>query len=330
MPNWNTMKTDNSDLVFVGKIVDLQPISNADFIVSATVICGSGGRWKGIVRKSDFSLQDKCLVYLPDSLIPESAEMQFMKDSNWRVKMRRFKGVPSEVVIMPICDDLSTWGIGQDVTKLLGVTKYHKPISPHLQGIAKGPFPSLIPKIDEDNYQRCPELVDQLVGKHYYITEKMDGSSTTAFRYKDEFGVCSRNLELIRNPNNGYWAVAIKYKLEERLPKDIAIQWETCGPGIQCNPSGLKELDGFVFSAYNMFEHRYLEMTELWSLIDYLKMPTCKVLHVGSSFNKEGIELLGEGNYEVGRPREGVVVRSQENCNGKPISFKVINLNYEK
>lgn len=51
----------------------------------------------------------------------------------------------------------------------------------------------------------------------------------------------------------------------------------------------------------------------------------------GTSFSSDGIEILGEGTYSNGKQREGVVVRSIDNLLGhKPISFKVINLNYEK
>lgn len=316
-------------LVYVGKIIDLQPIQNADFIVSATVVCGQGGKWRGIVRKNDFIMTDLCIVFLPDSLIPERNDMMFMKDSNWRVKMRRFKGAPSEVVIIPIRETIQP--IGTDITELFGVTKYHKPVPAHLQSIAKGLFPDFIPKTDELNYQRYPELVDQLVGKPYYITEKADGSSTTAFKWKGQFGLCSRNLELERNPDNGYWKVAIEYNLEEKLPEGIAIQWETCGPGIQSNPMGLTEIAGFAFSAYKIDEHRYLNAYEFTILCKTLEFPTCEITKWDQEFNKDGLEYLGEGKYKNGKQREGVVVRSQENIEGgKPISFKVINLDYEK
>lgn len=314
-------------LVYIGKIIDLQSIEGADFIVSATVVCGQGGKWKGIVRKEDFSIGARCVVFLPDSLIPERSDMAFMKASNWRVKMRRFKGAPSEVVIIPTQFDLA---IGVDCTSHFGVIKYHKPIPPHLQGLAKGNFPDFIPKTDELNYQRHPELVDSLVGKYFYVTEKADGSSTTAFRYKDQFGLCSRNLELERNENNGYWQVALRYKVEERLPEGIALQWETCGPGIQSNPMGLTEINGFAFSAYNIEERRYLEMREFLNLCDAIKFPTVKVISIGGPFSKEGLEMLGEGLYDNGKQREGVVVRSQDNQGHAPISFKVINLNFEK
>lgn len=317
-------------LVFVGKIVEERPIEGADFIVSVTVVCGQGGKWQGVVRKHDFVSTRLCAVFLPDSLIPESEEMLFMKASNWRVKMRRFKGAPSEVLIMPCHSGYGTLDIGKDITALYGVTKYHKPMPAHLQGEAKGYFPDFIPKTDELNYQRHPELVENLIGKPYYVTEKADGASTTAFRYKGEFGLCSRNLELVRNENNGYWKVAMNYNLEANLPEGIALQWETCGPGIQSNPMGLSEIDGFAFSSYDIQEHRYLNMHEFYTLCEKLKFPTCRPLTIKQEFSKEGIELLGEGLYASGHQREGVVVRSQENYGSAPISFKVINLNFEK
>lgn len=322
---------ESDRLVYVGKIINIEPIEGADFIASATVVCGEGGKWKGIVRKDQFEVGDWCNVYLPDSLIPPNEAMKFMESSGWRVKMRRFKGAPSEVVIMPMPRPYQEgMRVGDDLTLFFGITKYHKPVPAHLQGMAKGHFPDFIPKTDELNYQRYGDLVDKLVGKPWYMTEKADGSSTTAFRYKGEFGICSRNLELVRNPNNGYWKVAEKYNLEERLPEGFAIQWETCGPGIQSNPMGLKEIDGFMFSAYNMEEKRYLTFKELKELSIKIQFPTVRILEWGHSFFKQGVEVRGEGIYSNGKQREGVVIRSQQNDGHAPISFKVINLNFEK
>lgn len=330
------------NLVYIGKIIDLQPIEGADFIVSATVVCGGGGKWRGVVRKADFLLGDLCIVFLPDSQLDPDihAYLPFMKDSSWRVKMRRFKGAPSEVLITGFDSDLGEkvtykhacfFDCGIDITQIMRVYKYCKPIPAHLNGLAKGDFPGFIPKTDEPNYQSNLGLVDILVDHPYYITEKADGSSTTAYRWRGVFGVCSRNLDLVRNEDNGYWKVAIKHNLEENLPEGIALQWETCGPGIQANPMGLDEISGFAFSAYNISEQKYLDGEELICLCQKLGFPMCKIVDLGLSFSKEGVETLGEGLYANGKEREGVVVRSQQNYYyDNPISFKVINLNYEK
>ena len=86
-----------------------------------------------------------------------------------------------------------------------------------------------------------------------------------------------------------------------------------------------------VFSAYDIENKRYLEINELKSLCDNLSMPTCRILEIGEPFDFDEIGNLGEIKYENGKPGEGVVIRSLSNVLGhKPISFKVINLGYEK
>lgn len=323
-------------LVYTGRIIALEEIPNADFIACATVVCGKGGKWKGIIRKAEFELGKLCIVYLPDSLIPQSNDMKFMESSNWRVKMRRFKGAPSEVLITS-CDFTAVIfngvEVGWDVTEMFGVTKYHKPVPANLQGKAKGEFPGFIPKTDEPNYQNSEgqEGIEKLAGKPFFITEKADGSSTTAFKYKGQFGVCSRNWELERDQENGYWKVAIQHQLEERLPEGYAIQWETCGPKIQSNPMGFTDITGLAFSVYDIQNKKHLVFHEFINFCTQLKFPMVKFVKSGESFSTENLDTLGEGTYTNGRQREGVVVRSKANELGhKPISFKVINLNYEK
>lgn len=330
----------DTGLVYIGKIISMEDIPGTDFISSATVVCGNGGKWKGVVRRSDFKENDLCIIYLPDSIIPPNDDMKFMESTQWRVKMRRFKDAPSEVVITK--DELYYSGgfcVGRDITFEKGVTKYRKPIPANLQGKVKGEFPGYIPKTDEPNYQIVPELIEELIGKPYYITEKADGSSTTAYKYKGKFGVCSRNWELERDEENGYWKIAIKYNLEEKLPEGYAIQWETCGPNIHGNPMGWKEITGLMFSAYDINEKRYLDFIELYDLSIKLDFPMVRIYLSDADFDFENVELLAEGSYingekgtySNGKQREGVVVRSQKNLLGhKPISFKVINLNYEK
>lgn len=320
-------------LAYIGKVIAIEEIPNADFIACATVVCGKGGKWRGVVRKSECDIGLLVTVYLPDALITEAHAkeygMEFMKSSNYRVKMRRFRGAPSEVVIMPI--QVAGGDVGSDITEMLNVTKYHKPVPANLQGVAKGEFPGFIPKTDEPNYQTVPEMIEALVRKPFFITEKADGSSTTAFKYKGNFGICSRNWELERDENNGYWKVAIQHKLEERLPEGFALQWETCGPKIQSNPHGFTEVTGLAFSAYNIEEKRYLTFDEFVNFCTELRFPMVPILAMDDCFYKDGLETLGEGCYKNGKPREGVVVRSTTNYYGhKPISFKVINLNYEK
>lgn len=321
---------ENTGLVYIGKIIELEKIVDANFVVSATVICGKGGKWKGVIRKADFEINQLCVVYLPDSLIPPSEDMKFMESINWRVRMRRFRGSPSEVLIMPCTHKDPVFGM--DCTALMGVTKYYKPIPVNLDGVVIGELPSFIPMTDEPNYQNSQgqEGIEKLKGQPYYVTEKADGSSTTAYKYKGKFGVCNRRWELEKDENIGYWKVAIKYHLEEKLPDGYAVQWETCGPNIQKNPMNLKDVDGFIFSGYKIDEKRYLGWEELSVLCVKLRMNACRHIEDGPCFDPSYIHLLGEGTYASGKNREGVVVRSKTNLLGdKPVSFKVMNLDYE-
>lgn len=314
-------------LVYIGKVVEISSIEDADYLELATVICGPGGKWKGVIKKTHFEVGSKCLVYLPDSLVPANDEqMAFLKAYNFRIKMHRFRGAPSEALIRRCDLDL---GVGTDVTDLMGVTRYLKPVPANLNGKVLGDFPSFIPKTDEPNYQASEQQIEDLEGLAYYVTEKADGASTTAYNLKGMFGLCSRNWELVKNERNGYWQVAVKYDLENKLPEGIALQYETVGPNIQSNPMGFTELDALAFSAYDIQAKEYLPMYEFMHLCEHLKFPMAKCIQMQPAFSKEMLTTLGEGVYENGSPREGVVVRSQHNVYGhKPISFKVLNLSY--
>ena len=88
---------------------------------------------------------------------------------------------------------------GVDVTNLLGIIKYEKPIPANLQGLVKGQFPSFLKKTDEERIQNLKdEYIDWRKNYlNFYITEKLDGSSATFYIKDGEFGVCSRNLDLL-------------------------------------------------------------------------------------------------------------------------------------
>ncbi len=318
-------------LAYVGQIFSLVPIPDADNILSATVVCGKGGKWTGVVRKDDFEVGSQCYVYLPDAIIPENDKMAFMKHTKWRVCMRRFRGAPSEVVIMPIEDAIGDLELGKDVTEWLGVTKYQKVIPVHMAGLIKGNKPSFIPYTDESHIQSNPDILEQLKGKPYYITTKMDGTSTSVYHYKGEFGVCSRNLELKEDEKNIYWKMATKYNLREKLPEGYAVQFETCGPGIQKNRAGLKECEGFAFNVIDLEKQEFLPFFDFLKFVDALGMKTVEIEMFSNHFDIPTLDVqdFGKGTYSNGKQREGVVIRSQDLVGKGLLSFKVINLDYD-
>lgn len=324
-------------LAYIGQIIDIQPIPKADFIVSATVVCGEGGKWMGTVRKGDFKIGDLAEVYIQDALLPETEEFSFMENYKYRVSMRRFRGVPSECLIMPMTLNMTKYGmIGTSIDEIKGVTKYEKPLTVDLGGMAYGHFPThLIPKTDEPNFQTSGRLIHALKGKRFYSTVKADGSSGTIYNYNGHFGCCSRNLELKPDTNPIVWRLAKKYGFEKWLTNTLAIQFEMVGPGIQGNRLGLKDIDMRVFNIWDIAKRKYWDAKKLFDFCKYTNIPTVEVIDWNEIFDFEDSESLrkyAEGNYSgIKQQREGVVIRPmiETEVNFNRLSFKVINLLYK-
>lgn len=316
-------------LVTCGKIIEVTPIKGADFIVQAHVDCAEQGVWSGVVNK-DIKEQDKVLVFFQDAVLPPSDRWAFLEKFKWRVRMSRFKGVPSECLILPFLEKEPEQSIGADLTEIYGVTKYEKSIPVSTAREAVGNFPSFIPKTDEPNFQKVREWASLLSKGDWYAAEKADGTSCTA--YVDDEGklhVCSRNLELREFTTDGkenlYWQAAKKYGLQS-LPEGVALQFEIVGPGIQRNPMGLAQLEVRAFSLYDIMAKRYLPRSELDTLCKELSIPTAPKLPIeAKGYDAEELRQLAEIQYQNGKQGEGIVIRA----NDSSWSFKVINLNYK-
>ena len=321
------MSMSNKPLAVVGRIIEVAPIEGADRIQKVTVICGSSGKWTGVAGK-DLHVGQLVTVFLQDAVLPPAKRWAFMEKMHWRVRMARFKGVPSECLI--VSGVLDGAAVGDDLTEQLGVTKYSKPIPTAMAGEMAGPFPDFIPKTDEPNFQTVPELVARMSTDAWYVTEKADGTSCTAWVDKQGLHVCSRNWELREFTTSGvgniYWQTARKYMLEQ-LPEGVALQFEIVGPGIQGNPMGLDSVQGRAFSLYHIADQAYTDMHQLVAVAELVGMPLAKHLTAPSLMPQSDDELrkMAEIHYPNGKHGEGIVVRA---CNSK-WSFKVLNLNYK-
>jgi RNA ligase (TIGR02306 family) len=313
----------------VGRIKEIRPIEDADRIEAATVICGQAGKWDGVVQKGQFKEGDKCNVFLPDALLPQRPEFAFMEKHHWRVRIARFRGAPSECLIMELMVDGE---IGDDVAPALGVIKYEKPIPASMQGDIYGNFPSFIPKTDEPNFQVVPEIVQTLVGKPYVSTVKYDGTSCTVYKHEGHFGVCSRNWEMKPGPNV-YWKMAEKYELEKWIPEDTAYQFEIIGPSIQSNPLGLKDNEIRLFAMWDINGRVFYSVEDMDTNTLSVGIPYVEIVESGDAFPTLGddeLRSLAEGYYPNHKPREGIVIRSMaEMTTDNRLSFKVVNPLYK-
>lgn len=319
-------------LVWIGKIVQIDPIPNADRIERVDVVCGKGGKWSGVVPRGQYEVGQLCQVYLQDSILPDTPEFAFLAPSGHRIRMARYRGVPSECLVWPL---QFPGDVGTDITDLAGVTKYEKPLPASIGGDIAGHFPGFIPRTDEPNFQAVPEQLAYLTGKPWVATVKYDGTSTTSFWNGERFGVCSRNYELRETAGNALWQLARRYNLSTNLPQLgwFALQWETYGPGIQGNPLGAKKPEMALFDVYDIPSHTYLPRRGVERIAGELGVPVVETAARGDSFDPDpdALRTLAEGTYPSGKQREGVVVRpwNGEYLGNERVSFKVINLRYK-
>jgi RNA ligase (TIGR02306 family) len=139
--------------------------------------------------------------------------------------------------------------------------------------------------------------------------------------------------KVVKNP---YWELAERYDLENKLKalgRNIAIQGEICGPVIQKNRLGLKDLELFVFDVWDINNQKFLNYYEQCAIANSLSLERVEDIGV-FDFNWKSVEevlKLAEGKYASGCNREGIVIRTLEpleRTERKRISFKAVNNQY--
>ena len=263
-------------LASIENILELNPITGADNIEVAKI-----KGWNVVVKKGEFNVGDKIVYCEVDSILPERPEFEFLKDRHYRIKTVKLRGQVSQGICFPLdilpsqIDNLEP---GSDVTGILGVTKYEKPIPVSLRGRMRGPISRLaVPKTDEMRVQNIPDVLERHKGKTLYITEKIDGTSMSCY-IDPETGlhVCSRNVDLAPDfehkwNGNSYWAYVNEYNIEEILKQmggTIAIQGELFGKGIQGSKYKIPDIRYRVFNMWDMVNHCYLDIATMKDVVD--------------------------------------------------------------
>lgn len=357
-------------LATIRTIDDIQPIPGADAIEVATI-----GGWKVVVKKGDFVAGNHALFCEIDSWVPTEVApflskgkepRQYNGVKGERLRTIKLRGQLSQGLLLPIMadatglfidgagdfvfhlgSDIEEW---QDVTELLGIQKWERPMNAQLAGLCRGNFPSFIRKTDQERCQNLRrEIADAYINRDWFeVTEKLDGSSMTvyfkvdavlpdALRGEDAIvysvGVCSRNLELKLegNDENAFVKTANSTGLLNALiglGRNIAVQGELCGPGIQGNNEGLTEHRFYVFDIFDIDAQAYLgpfERTDIFKDLVALGADIERVPFLGAGrLTTDSIGALlqwAEGKNEAGNEREGLVFKRMD---GK-FSFKAIS-----
>lgn len=329
-------------LASIQKIDAIEQIDGADAIERADIL-----GWHVVVKKGEFEPGQLVVYTEVDSVLPDRPEYEFLRkccylDKNgfkgFRIRTAKLRGQVSQGIAFPI-DILpmgTTVSIGMDVTDCLNIVKYDPPIPATLSGLVKGNFPSFIPKTDETRVQAVPSVLDRHRGKEFYVTEKLDGSSMTAFLYGEEFGICSRNLELKPSDNNALWQLEARYDLRgaiESMGGNLALQGEIIGPGIQGNKYKLKETQFRIFNVYDIAANEYREPCDWTKEIDSLcydiplMVPSFGSLTLCHTVD-ELVDVARGKSQLADIPKEGIVLRPTKEATDPELgrlSFKVIN-----
>lgn len=159
-----------------------------------------------------------------------------------------------------------------------------------------GGFPtSIISKSDETTIQNYKRALEQFADEFVYTSCKMEGQSFTCLFELNKKGkpcnfyICSRNNAYKAKVANDFWNAAQRYDIENKLydyykktGKQLVIQGEQCGPGIQQNIYGFKELTWFVYSIKVQNEgNRQVGLTEMETICKELGLMTVPVIECG-------------------------------------------------
>jgi len=337
-------------LATIRKIAAIEPIEGADAIEVAVV-----DGWKVVVKKGEFQV-DSLAVYIEiDSWVSndiapflskgkEPREYEGIKGE--RLRTVKLRGQISQGLLLPVHNDITgtylmlyndevgeyslTVREGDDVTEALGILKWERPMNAQLAGMARGNFPALVPKTDQERIQNLTRSFEQYQLDSWSITEKLDGSSCTFYLDADDvFHVCSRNLDLKEDEANSFWKVALKFNIEDimrrNFMKGMAIQGEMIGEGIQGNQYKV-QLDFYVYDMYNTATGQYILPAQLKAACEKLGLKHVPIIGEVAKIDAYTISSIlehAEGKSLLnGSEREGLVFKSNTLHDR---SFKAIN-----
>jgi len=309
--------------------------------------------WRCVVRKADQFKTGQHILYVEPDAHLDVADERFaflakggMKTNaaGWkghRLRTVKLRGVVSQGLVMPLCDfpelDQAVVEHRVDVTDLLPIRLW-EPLIP-FSSEAIGSFPIGVPKTDEQRIQNCTkeELAEALAWSHIEITEKLDGTSVTAFVKEDgTVGVAGRNWELSPDSTASQVVVASAAGrwLDEQEP-GVFLQGELIGPNIQGNPYKLTAPRWLLFTTGLLSEGYPCRMDPAVILPDEALMSQMVPRITPGIITHDATvdELIGfaDGIRSMLNPdvlAEGVVIRGYDEAGVLRSSFKSISNAY--
>lgn len=254
----------SSLIVEVCKIKNVRKHPNADKLSLADV-----KGWQVIIGLNQYKEDDLIIFCPPDAIIPSNIidkyNLEYLK-KNGRTSTVKLRGYISEGLVLDLPE--GKWKTGDDVSKILGITKYEPPASKYsVKGSQQTSRKKINPafhkytKIENvKNYNNVFEVGDKVV-----ISEKVHGSNFRAalleinigknipfldkvsmfirkniLNHKNEYVVGSHNVQITHHSNRksfydkDIWnEMYNKYNLKDILVPGMIIYGEVFGKNIQ-------------------------------------------------------------------------------------------------
>jgi RNA ligase (TIGR02306 family) len=333
-------------LVSIQEVATVLPIPEADAIEVLTM---KNKGWSCVVKKDQFKPKDLCVYHEIDSLLPNVPQYAFLANGNnlkksiiengtevegYRLKTIRLRGQISQGLALPLSEFEGIipkdCAIDTDLTQLLNVFKYEAPIPVCLAGELKGAYPGFLSKTDENRIQQDISPLEKLKGQRFYLTSKIDGTSSTFYKYENVFGACGHRWEYKESEKNIFWKLAQRYNLKDKFPNGFGVQGETAGEGIQKNRLKLKGVDFYGFYVVDIEKGEYLKLDDMKHFMKELGLKTVPIIEENFILNHTSEELLKMADMpsplNPNLPQEGLVFRLYDSL--QKVSFKVISNEY--
>ena len=353
------------ELAIISKIQKITPIEGKDFIELAKI-----QNYDSVVQKGEYKEGDVAIYVFYDSILPQREEFEFLRKRCWSPKYQGFRirpmklgNVVSEGLVLPmsVLPQNKKYKVGDVVTDDLGIVLYdpeYNPAKPKKEpkGLFKTlmripafrklvyayydykkahnnkDYPSWIVKSDEDNIEKLWDSVKDCEAP-FFLTEKVEGMSTSYAIEKGKFKVYSHNW-LVKE---GAWVeYAVKHDIEKKLRnyckahnlKSICIQGELVGPTIQRNIYNLKDLDFYMFGGYYADKTKlgYFEMVALAKEIGEKSVPYIEKKYISDFDGLDAIIKDADGKSKIYNvKREGIVWRTDDGS----VHFKAKSRDYK-
>ena len=194
---------------------------------------GKLGSYQVVVEKGIHKDGNK-VVFIPEkSILPDYIKKEFENylagPNKDRVKSVRLKGEFSCGIILPLSffsdKNLDSAHIGEDISEILGVTKYEPPIPVELAGKSEAiKVDTLVGKHDCEQFGVYQN--EFVAGERVIVTEKIHGTQGVYYanyegdevrRWVSSKGQLSKGLSIIESDTNSYWLAAKNINLWETI-----------------------------------------------------------------------------------------------------------------